>query len=288
MPLKTILVSLNDVSRRDILVSVAISLADKHNAHLIGLYVIPAVRIYPAIAAGASLSGIDTVRIFLEEHAIATEKAFKEAVRKAGIEAEWRKIEPSAVNIADGVIAHGFQTDLIIVSQQKEAVNDGIESDFCERVVMESGRPVLLIPVSGNFEHIGESVVVGWNATRESARAIFDALPLLKSSRATRLIWVDPHDNEQLAGDLPGAEMAAALARHGVNSTAEAVPTDDNWEGVVLRSWAGDMLLSRASDLGADLIVMGAYGHSRWREYVFGGATRAVLHHMTLPVLMSH
>lgn len=288
MPFKTILVSLNHASRKDALISASIALAAKHDAHLIGLYVVPKLRIDAAIVEAASLTAIDTVRVFFEERATATERAFNEAVSMAGVEAEWRKAEPSTFKLSDAVMEHGFQADLIIVSQKDEAANDGLEGDFCQRIIMGSGRPVLLIPLSGDFDHIGESVIVGWNATRESARAIFDALPLLEISHTTRLVWVDPQENERLAGDLPGSEMAATLARHGVNATAETVPTDDILEGVALRSWAGDVLLNRASDLGADLIVMGAYGHSRLREYILGGATRTLLHHMTVPVLMSH
>ena len=132
----------------------------------------------------------------------------------------------------------------------------------------------------GKFQDVGENIIVGWNGTREAARAVFDAMPLLEQSQATRLIWVDPQNNGGKAGNLPGSEMAVTLARHGIKSTAEAMPTD--------RLGQGDALLNRASDLGADLIAMGAYGHSRMREFVCGGATRTMLDHMTVPVLMSH
>jgi len=280
MTYKTIVVSLNNVSRSDALLAASMAIAAKHDAHLIGLYVIPAVRVYPEMSMHAAPAVMDAYKVFFEEHAAASEKAFKSAARKNGIETEWRKAEISSPNIADGVIEHGLQADLIIASQENEDANDGVEPDFCERIVMESGRPVLLIPKDGEFTDIGENIIVGWNATREAARAVFDAIPLLEQSQATRLIWVDPQITRQKAGNLPGSEMAVTLARHGINSTAEAMPTD--------RIGQGDALLNRAADLGADLIVMGAYGHSRMREFVFGGATRTVLDHMTVPVLMSH
>ncbi len=280
MAFKTILVSLNDVSRADVLVSMSLALAAKHKAHLVGLYVIPAVRIYPSMSAHVTPAVIDAVRVFFEEHAAATEKKFKAAADKSGTQVEWRNFDSSSVNIADGVIEHGRQADLIIASQLNEEANDGIEGDFCERVVMEAGRPVLLIPKIGDFETVGDNVLIGWNATREAARAVFDAMPLLEQSQAARLIWVDPQDEAERARNLPGAEMAATLARHGIKVTAEAMPTDNIGQG--------NALLNRASDLGADLIVMGAYGHSRMREFVFGGATRTMLNQMTVPVLMSH
>ena len=143
-----------------------------------------------------------------------------------------------------------------MTSQFSETDSDGLEDDYCETIVMEAGRPVMLLPHQGSFYTIGENIIVGWNATREASRAIFDAMPLLEKSKETRLIWVDPHKQKDQAGDIPGAEMAASLARHGVKATAEAMPTSGS-------IGAGNALLNRASDLGADLIVMGAYGHSR-------------------------
>ena len=280
MPFKTILLSLNQVSRSDTLIDAAVSLASAHDAHLIGLYIIPAPRIYPAMSAHVTPVVLDEAKIFFEERASKCRETFDEAARKADVRAEWRKYESSSANIADGVIEHGLQADLIMVSQANDEGNDGIENDFCERVVMEVGRPVLMIPQIGSFDTIGSNIVIGWNSTREAARAVFDAMPMLEKSQAARLIWVDPLDSGGKAGNLPGSEMATTLARHGVNSTAEAMPTD----GI----GPGNALLNRASDIGADLIVMGAYGHSRMREFVFGGATRTILDHMTVPILMSH
>jgi len=140
------------------------------------------------------------------------------------------------------------------------------------------GRPVLIVPRYGTFETVGERVLVAWNGSREATRAVHDALPLLKLASSVTVLSIDPeHDT----GDrIPGADIALHLARHGV--AAEGMST------VGLDISVGDLLLSRAADLGADLIVMGAYGHSRVRELVLGGATRHILQHMTVPVLMSH
>jgi len=280
MSYKTIVVSLNDISRSETLLALAAGMAAKHKAHLIGLYVIPAPRIYPAVSAHATPIVLNETKAFFEENAGQSRQAFEKATNAAGAEAEWRRVESDSPNIADDVIEHGLQADLLLISQRNELGNDGIESDFCERVVMESGRPVIVVPQNGKFKEIGEHVVVGWNASREATRAVFDALPMLGNAKETRLIWVDPQKQPGKSGNLPGAEMAATLTRHGVRSIAEAMPTD----GIGI----GDALLNRASDLGADLIVMGAYGHTRLREFVFGGATRTVLDQMTVPVLMSH
>ena len=143
---------------------------------------------------------------------------------------------------------------------------------------MESGRPVLMIPQRGSYA-APALAVAGYNATRESSRALFDCLPLLQSANEVRVVWVDPQSERGIAGDVPGAEAATALARHGIKAVAEGLPAGIN---------AGKALLQRAQDLGANLVVMGAYAHSRMREYIFGGATQYVLANATIPVLMSH
>ena len=117
---------------------------------------------------------------------------------------------------------------------------------------------------------------MAWNANREAARAVHDAMPLLTHAESVVVLSVDPQDERHFAG----ADIATHLARHGVNVEAR--------RSVAPNIPIGDELLNMASDLGSDLMVMGAYGHSRLREAVFGGVTRHLLRHMTIPVLMSH
>jgi nucleotide-binding universal stress UspA family protein len=170
--------------------------------------------------------------------------------------------------IAATVIEHARQADLVVVSQVDPDSDSGIDIDFAERIVMDSGRPVLVVPAFGTFKRCGPRALVGWNGRREAARAAFDAVPLLQACEAVQVTWLDPQNDMDVPGSLAGAELATTLARHGLKVTAEAMPTS----GI----GAGEALLSHASDLGADLLVMGAYGHSRTREYVFGGATRTI------------
>lgn len=279
MPFKTILVSLNHVSSLDALVSASAKLAAKHEAHLIGLYVIPAVRIHPVTDGLVPPEIIDSFRKFFEEHSDKIKHTFNEMARKNGVSAEWRQVDSSSPNIADEVVQHGLQADLIVASQDDDASNDAVEDGFNESVVMESGRPVLLLPKGGTFKSIGDQVIIGWNASREAARATFDAMPLLETSTRTQIVWVDPQDSTESAGDLPGSELATTLSRHGIDCVAESISSNDQGSGAAL--------LKQARDTDADLIVMGAYGHSRLREYIFGGVTRTMLDSMTVPVLMS-
>ena len=136
------------------------------------------------------------------------------------------------------------------------------------------------MPYAGQFEQIGRRVLVGWDGSREASHAISDAMPLLATASTVTVITVDSEEPSQRHGEVPGADIALYLARHGVRTNVER--TVSNGIGT------GEVLLSRASDLEADLLVMGAYGHARVHELLFGGATRTVLASATLPVLMSH
>jgi nucleotide-binding universal stress UspA family protein len=207
-------------------------------------------------------------------------KAFESAIAGRPIVAEWRLIEAGTRTAADCVLEHARCADLIIVGQRDRSFDFSAVLDVPERIIMESGRPTLVIPNSGRFPTIGKRPTVAWNTRREAARAVFDALPLLKDAERVKIMWVNPHDEKATARDLPGAEIAATLARHGVKCEAgTAVSSEIS---------VGDVLLSGLTDDAADLLVMGAWGHSRLRELVFGGATRHILEHMTVPVLMSH
>jgi len=280
MALGTILVCLNEVDRVDVLLSVTANLAQNHDAHVIGLYVVPAMQVYPEVGFHLTESMIEGQSNFFAERAEKVKQHFDEAMRVNGFKGEFRKMSSSSPLMANGAIEYARHADLVIASQVNPNSMDGVEIDFTEQLVMRSGRPTLLVPISGKFNTVGQRVIVGWNATRESARAVFDAVPILKKSSQVWLVWADPQHEMDLAHELPGSEIATALARHQINAIAESLPTD--------KLGAGEALLNRVADRGADLLVMGAYGHSRMREFVFGGATRSILQQMTVPVLLSH
>ncbi len=276
---KTILVNLNDANMAEKLTQTALDLAEVHGAHVIGLYVRPAMQIYPAVGMQVSPEMYEVHDKYFEDASGVCEVQFEAALQQRGVSGEWRSVSSPGSAIADKIVEHGLPCDLLILGQVDPENTGGIELDCAERVVMEVGRPVLLLPTAGSFKVIGNTIVVAWNGTREAARAAFDALPFINRSESTRLVWIDAHEDEEHLGDVPGAEMATSLARHGANVTADALPSG----GVSI----GDALLNISADHSADLLVMGAYGHSRLREFVFGGTTRTVFTHMTLPILMS-
>lgn len=278
--MNTIMVSLNEVGRAKALMEVAFDLAARQNAHLVGLYVIPAIQVFPSIGMELAPQVFEGYRDFFKAHARSIRDSFEETAKRHGIAAEWRLVESNSPVIADATIEHGMVCDLLIASQVDPRSQTGVELDFPHRVVMGLGRPVLLIPFGHEVRSVGTTALVAWNGTREAARAAFDALPLLAKAQAVTITWVDPQKTLEAPGSIPGAELATVLARHGIKVTAEGYPT----AGLTV----GEALRLKALDLGADLVVMGAYGHSRMREYVFGGATRFMLENMTVPVLLSH
>jgi nucleotide-binding universal stress UspA family protein len=263
---KTILVSLNEIDRNGVLLPIATGLAQRFDAHLTGLYVIPAAKIYPPAAFEPIPVIFEAHRDYFKKQVASVKAAFDKAVRAEGVRNGLRVFESSSPLISDLVIEHGREADLVIVSQTETEADAGVELDFIERVAIAMGRPVLVIPRNGANRLSLDAVVVGWNGSREAARAAFDSLPFLICAKDVRIVWVDPQKEFFDKGVLPGAELAEALARHGVKAVVEPMPTSGEE--------AGEALFRKASDLGAGLLVMGAYGHSRLREFILGGATR--------------
>lgn len=280
MTYRTLVVSLNAVDRAEALLDVATAMARKNDAHLIGLYVIPALQVYPAVAMQITPEIIEAQRQYYQEQAEKVKGLFDEAVRREGVLSEWREVDASGSTIADVVIDHGRCADLVIASQADEESEYLADTELCERLLMETGRPILFVPAYGEFKTFGTSVALAWSGARESARATFDALPFLQAASNVHLLAVNPPENGDRAAVLAGSEIANTLARHGVKVETHHSAIDE--------ITVGDEVLARISDFGVDLLVMGGYGHSRMREFVFGGVTRQVLQQMTVPVLMSH
>lgn len=280
MDWKTILVQLSNPRRTDALVSIASRIAERSNAHLIGFNVSHALAHAPVTPTLLGPEDFAAFQVIDEEQAAGLKAAFDEATRNRAFIAEWRNVELVGTDPITGVVEHGRAADLIVVSQSDPDWEMSGFFDAPERLALESGRPVLVVPYAGTFDTFGKRIMVAWSGKRESARAVFDALPLLKAAEAVTLLCVVGSNAEGESGQLPGAEIAASLARHGVKVTIQKTVADEI--GVA------DEVLARLADQGSDLLVMGAYGHSRLREMVFGGVTRHILNHMTVPTLMSH
>lgn len=282
MTIGTILVHLNHEDRARELIAAAAVLARKGHAHVIGLYVMPPLFI--AADMVFPMPG-DVVSLQIEQQkaqAARIEAVFLEANRGQPFVAEWRVRDDSALGggtIASGVIAEAYAADLVIASQALPDAGTLGLSDVAERVALESGRPVLVIPNAWTAREIGSNAIIAWNDSRESARAAFDGMSVLQSGAKARVVSVKRRKLAERGRNVPGADIAATLARHGFRVEAETVEDDAS---------VGHALLARAGKDGTDLLIMGAYGHSRFRELVLGGTTREILKSMSVPVLMSH
>lgn len=277
MPFKDILVHVDTLEPSAARLRSAINLTESLDARLTGLYILSKPYLSAYAEAQISAEILEEQAEKAQQRAEEAEKKFKQATARNGLQSEWRVEEGNAAEILSEQARYH---DLTVVGQ---AHSDSFifvgDREMPDRMIMTSGRPALVIPHVGEYPTIGKHVMIAWDAGPMAARAVHDALPLLPAAKDVTVMVVNPKNGSGGTGDLPGADISAHLARHGVKAEADHVKTDMG---------TGDMLLSRAADKGTDLIVMGAYGHARWAELILGGVTNHMLKHMTVPVLMSH
>lgn len=255
----------------------AVSLGEVFEAHVLGIAVSYEPVIPGTVMGGIPPEIIESQRVESNTKARTAIARFEQAAKRAGISAETRTISASISGAADQIGRIGRRFDLVVVGQpdQQKSMPDEVVD---EGVLFESGRPVIFVP----FIHRGgvklERIIICWNGSRVAARAVADSLPFLKKAKQVEIVIISDKPGKQ--DELPGADLGAHLARHGLKVDVKRITSPD----IDVPS----TLLSYAADSAADMIVMGGYGHSRLREFVLGGATRGVLESMTVPVLMSH
>jgi len=285
MALKDILVHLDGGSRSQARLDLAVGLARTHRAHLIGLFVadLPNMEYYYGagmpFAVASPEQALARLRTDATNAAAVLETAFIDRTRRSDVTGEWRYVEG---RVPETLALHARYADVAVVGQPNpyETGSDSNRQAGIVTTLMSSGRPVLAVPFAGDFTGFGEHTLVAWNASREAARAVNDALPLLERAKKVTVLAVNPRHGIGGHGDVPAADIALHLARHGVKAEAAHTVANDIPDG--------EALLSYAADIGADLIVAGGYGHSRAREMVFGGVTRTLIREMTVPVFLSH
>jgi nucleotide-binding universal stress UspA family protein len=279
MSYRTILVHIDTSKKVRARIDAAVKLAVANEAHLVALYsvfVAEPKSFYMMADVGPYLEELREQR---EAQRQELEKYFYEAVRREGIQAEWRAPEEHP-NIA--LLLHARHADLTIAGQPDNSDPlSYIAPRFIENLLLSAGRPVLLIPYTGAPEVIGHRPMIAWDCSRAATRAVHDALPFLRRAPHSALVSINALDEDEPAVRLPGADIATTLTRHRVRVEVHAL------HGLPRRQ-IGAMLLSQAADLGSDLIVAGAYGHMRVTELVLGGVSRTLLQAMTVPVLFSH
>ena len=244
---------------------VAATLAAAHKTHLAALHVSvpPFIPMDGGLAMSPSL--IEWQEEFQSQQTEKAKQAVDAAKRRTGQDMEWRAARGDMI---DTTLLHCRYADLAVVSQSGAENDEPLDADeLPEAIVMGAGRPALIVPRYGKFDTVGDRVLVAWNRTRESTRAVHDALPILMRAKSVTVMEVNPDRGG--APHIAGADIARHLARHGVKAEVSSTTAGD--------IDVGDIILARAADLGADLLVMGAYGHSRLREFTLGGVTRHLL-----------
>ncbi len=253
--------------------AVAADLAQRFGARLVGLHVRRHFET-PAFLGSGFAAG-DFLKTCVEVDESEASAAFTKATQSKELATEWRSVDGY---VDSELAAQARYADLVVVGQAGAGPTT-TPPDLPETVALATGRPVLVMPFVG-AKPPGKVVLLCWNASREAARAAADALPFLKAAQKVIVLVVNPTASAEGHGAEPGADVGTWLARHGVRVTVQRDMAPD--------ADVGGVILSRAADHGADLIVMGIYGHSRVREMVLGGASRTLLASMTVPVFMSH
>lgn len=280
MALHTVLINLNDRRRAARLLAAARAVAAGDAVTFVGLHVYSAVPPVAPVVIPYGDDVIAAVEAAENRESTAMEATFGEAVADLGARAAWICERAAGPDLAAHVMHHARGADLLVASAADADWEMAPVLDFPERLAIESGRPVLLIPNTGPLPPAPPvHAVVAWNASRESARAGFDALTLFDSLRRLTVLVIDDGDADEMM-TASADRFAEAARRHGL--AVDVVTRPESARGV------GAAIDAEAAALGADLLVMGAYGHSRFRELVFGGATRHITHHMQRLTLLSH
>ena len=280
MDLKTIVVHFDKDTNVPHLMSVVKPLASDAQSHIVGVYTLP------PMPHGIDMAGLwyeQLTRDFMAEYGPVNERlrtSFEESCGGGTYTREWRYISRPIVTIEEGILPEARAAD-IIVTGSGAAPGDAADARKLPNVLLSSGRPVVMVPEKGDFDLIDATVLIAWKNCREAARAVFDSIPILHRAKSIRMLTVDERAfGKQTHEPMGAADIATALSRHGLD--VDVLHRQDPGDGV------GETIISELNASGANLLVMGAYGHSRLREFVLGGATRHVLLNAPVPVLMTN
>jgi nucleotide-binding universal stress UspA family protein len=272
MAIKDILLHLDNSPNCQTRIDLAIQIAKRHGAHIKGIYVLTHSYYAPNQTA-AEAAGLDTVRTI-----------FTTKVAAAGISAEWLYIDCQIVGVkmTEMIIRFTYYTDLVIIGQPGEASSSaGVPFDLPERLGLASGKPMLIVPYAGNFNHDMKRIMVAWKAGRESSRTLFDALPFLIKSEHLSIVTVASTARPEEGVEDDMQKLNSYLSRHQIESTHDQILTPSSFP-------VGDTLLNHACEQKMDLLVMGGFASSRRGAFMLGPVARHLMNHMTVPVLISH
>ena len=274
--IKDIVVNLG-LGERDPAGEYAIAVADAFGAHVLGMAIIYDPVIPGTVMGGIPPAYIETQRVEAEKTVKAAIARFETTAKRVGVSFESRSVNASVAGAAERLGRLGRRFDLVVVGQPDRDKSAPVEV-VDEGVLFESGRPVIFVPYIQRGGLKLDRIMVCWDGSRAAARAVADSLPFLQKAKQVEIVIVASKSGKQ--DEVPGADLGQHLARHGLKVDVKRITSPD----IDVTS----TILSYAADSSADMIVMGGYGHSRFREFILGGVTRGILETMTIPALMSH
>lgn len=278
MSYKSILVVIQDPQDAARVLDHAVPIAAHCGSHLIGVHAEPIALPYATAVGFPDAGFIDASLAASRERTTELAALFNARTQVPDVTAEWRVSESLSGDSALSALSLARAVDLVIAAQTDPENKTAITANI-DHLLFDTGRPALFVPYAGPVKTEFKRVLVAWSGTRESSRAAFDALPFIKAADETEVLTIDAPDMGNNQPEIAGAEIAAALARHGARVTV----TSERSGGIDVTS----VIENRIAETGADLLVMGAYGHSRLREFLFGGVTRNVLQSMPVATFMS-
>ncbi len=287
MALKDLLVYVDQSDRAVERLRLAADLARRHGSRLTAIFVreLNQEQMHDQCVAELGLGSAqamgetnERIRKSIDERATLLRKTLEKVGQECGFEVEWRCLDGISSIL---VPQHARFADLCILSQDGSAPVNATGYSFSEQLLFVSGRPVVFVPVRGSFDTLGRNILVAWNSSRASTRAVNDALPLIERADRVTVLAVNPAAFAERYHALPPQQMVEHLRRHG--AAVEGI-----WLNDVPIPAIADAVLANARKVGADLIVAGAFGHPKLWEKLMGGVTRDLLARMNLPVLMSY
>ena len=276
--MKTILAVLRGEEDANRVLERAIPLAQSFGSHLIGFHCEALPSAYSTPVGFPSTDFYQSDLAAANERSAAIKDIFERETADAGLSGEWRATETFSGDAGLSALSSAYAADLVVAGQVDPDIARADVADL-ETLLFDSGRPVIFVPYVSQKPRPISNILIGWDGGREAARATFDALPLILAADEVEVFTVDSPGNDKQDSAMAGAEIAVTLARHGARITVETQPSG----GI----GAGAAIENRVSDTRTDLLVIGAYSHSRLRERLFGGVTRTILSSMTTMTLMS-
>ena len=279
MQIKTILVYVPSEKSAAPTVESVLGIAGPRSAHVIGLHLTPDLPLYGEFPAEVSQEVIERLQKAGYDAAATAQRAFEAAFNLGHVSHEWRSFVASYIAGGDLIAQQGRSVDLIACGKPADDSPDAW-NDFAEIALMRCGRPVLILPGGTPSGRIGRHAVIAWNDTREAARAVFDSLDLLREAETVRAVTVIDDEDERAAAQAYGTPLIASLGRHGIRCSFEIA-----FAG---KGSTGGTILSKLAGEDCDLLIMGGYSKSRFREMIFGGVSRDILRETLVPTLVSH